>query len=1056
MQNRGAIRLLAILLALVSIYHLSFTFITRSVESDAKEFAQGEKVKEMAYLDSLSGETVYNLLFRKFTYKECKEREMNLGLDLKGGMNVTLEVSVVDVIKSLSGHSKDSTFVAAIKRAKELQKSTQEDFVTLFGQAFTEIDPNARMAAIFATLDLKDKISFNSTNEEVLDVIRRETNNAIDVSFNVLRSRIDKFGVTQPNIQRLETSGRILVELPGIKEPERVRKLLQGTANLEFWETYKLAEVYQVLLDANNRIKEMEEGATEEEIDEALASQSEDNTDDTTTEPESQEIPEDSLLTTDSTEGPSLLEQLESDTLASDTTGVDYEQRLKDFPLFSVLVPNTSQDGSELANSCAVGFSHKKDTAKVNAYLGLKQVKSLFPRDLMFRWTFKPVDDAGNYFQMVALKISTRDGRAPLEGDVITNARDELGDNQATAQVSMSMNTEGAKTWARLTKENVDREIAIILDDYVYSYPTVQGEIKGGNSQITGNFTVNEAMDLANVLKSGKLPAPARIIEEAIVGPSLGKEAINSGLWSFVIAFVVVLLYMIFYYNRAGVVANIALLANIFFIMGVLASLGAVLTLPGIAGIVLTIGMSVDANVLIFERIREEINAGKGLKLAIKDGYKNAYSAIIDANITTLLTAIVLVYFGKGPIQGFATTLIVGILTSLFSAIFITRLTFLQMMNREMVINFSTNLTHNAFKNLNIQFIAKRKTFYMISSAVIIIGIISLVARGLNYGVDFLGGRTYVVRFEQPVSTVDIKENLKNIYGEAPEVKVFGGDNQIKVTTKHLIDYNTLSDADVDLNTYYTELNEFIGSDVSFEQFEEMVANTEFDVDDVVEMKLYQGLHNYLGDVSYSDFISDQEDKTVGRMSSQKVGPTIADDIKTAAVWAILISLVFIFVYILIRFRYWQFGLGAVAALVHDSLFVLGIFSLFYGILPFSLEIDQAFIAAILTVVGYSINDTVVVFDRIRERVRLHPKRDRDFVYNNALNSTISRTFSTSLSTFVVLLSIFVFGGETIRGFVFALMIGVIVGTYSSLFIATPIAFDTIKKVEKKGIQQKR
>ncbi|MEA3446205.1 MAG: protein translocase subunit SecDF [Bacteroidota bacterium] len=1061
MQNRGAIRLLAILLALVSIYHLSFTFITRSVENDAKEYAQEDVSKERAYLDSLSGETVYNLLFKKFTYKECKEREMNLGLDLKGGMNVTLEVSVIDVIKSLSGYSRDSTFVAAIKRAKELQKSTQEDFVDLFGQAFTEVDPNARLAAIFATLDMKDKVSFNSTNEEVLKVLRQETNNAIDVSFNVLRSRIDKFGVTQPNIQRLETSGRILVELPGIKEPERVRKLLQGTANLEFWETYKMQEVYQVLLDVNNRIKEMEEGSSEEEVEKALEEQSDEETiakdEEVVEKVETTLTPEDSLFVEDTTEGPSLLEQLESDSLAADSTGMDYEQRLKDFPLFSVLVPNTSQDGSELANSAAVGYSHKKDTAKVNAYFRLKQVKSLLPRDLMFRWTFKAVDEAGNFFQLVALKISTRDGRAPLEGDVITNARDELGNNQSGyANVSMSMNTEGAKIWARLTKENIGREIAIILDGYVYSYPTVQGEIKGGSSQITGNFSINEAKDLANVLKSGKLPAPARIIEEAIVGPSLGQEAINSGLWSFIIAFVIVLLYMVFYYNRAGAVADIALIANIFFIMGVLASLGAVLTLPGIAGIILTIGMSVDANVLIFERIREELNAGKGLKLAVKDGYKNAYSAIIDANITTLLTAIVLVYFGKGPIQGFATTLIVGILTSLFSAIFITRLTFLQMMNREMLINFSTKLTHNAFTKLNVQFIAKRKIFYMISGVFILIGILSLVTRGLNYGVDFLGGRTYVVRFEQPVNTVDIQENLKIIYGEAPEVKVFGNDNQIKVTTKYLIDYNTLDDDDLDLNIYYKDLSEFISKDVSFERFQEMVANTEFDVDDVVEMKLYLGLKSYLGDISYADFIRDQEHKTVGRMSSQKVGPTIADDIKTSAFWALLVSLIFIFMYILIRFRYWQFGLGAVAALIHDSLIVLGIFSLFYGILPFSLEIDQAFIAAILTVVGYSINDTVVVFDRIRERVRLHPKRERDFVYNNALNSTISRTFSTSLSTFVVLLAIFIFGGETIRGFVFALMIGVVVGTYSSLFIATPIAFDTIKKAEVKTPATKR
>ncbi|MCF8374676.1 MAG: protein translocase subunit SecDF [Bacteroidales bacterium] len=1059
MQNRGAIRLLAILLALVSIYQLSFTFITRNIEKDAEEYAQGDMAKQRAYLDSLSGETVYNFLgLKKFSYRDCKEREINLGLDLKGGMNVTLEVSVVDVIKSLSGYSKDSTFVAALKRAKELQKDSQEDFVNLFGQAFTEIDPNARMAAIFATLDLKDKVNFNSTNEEVLKVIRTETENAIDVSFNVLRSRIDKFGVTQPNIQRLETSGRILVELPGVKEPERVRKLLQGTASLEFWETYKLPEVYQFLLDANNKIKEMEEGSSEEEFEKAIQESTGDEdlvAENAIAEP-TEEMAEELVdsAAQDSLEGPSLLEQLESDSTAKDSTGMDYEQRLKDFPLFSILIPATTQDGN-LVDGAALGYSHKKDTAKVNAYFRLKQVSSLKPRDLMLRWTFKAVDEAENYFQLIALKVTSRDGHAPLSGDVITNARAEFGNNQATAQVSMTMNSDGAKTWARLTKENIKREVAIVLDDYVYSYPTVQGEIKGGNSQITGNFTIAEAQDLANVLKSGKLPAPARIIEEAIVGPSLGHEAINSGLWSFLIAFVLVLLYMIFYYNRAGMVANIALLANIFFIMGVLASLGAVLTLPGIAGIVLTIGMSVDANVLIFERIREELAAGKGLKLAIKDGYNNAYSAIIDANITTLLTAIVLVYFGKGPIQGFATTLIIGILTSLFSAIFITRLTFLQLLNREMTINFATKWTDNAFKNLKIQFITKRKTFYVISSVVLLLSIVSLVSRGLNYGVDFLGGRTYVVRFEQPVNTTDVQNKLKDAYGQAPEVKIFGGSNQIKVTTKHLIDYNTLDDPEIDLNAIYTDLREFIGQDVSFEVFKGMVERTEFDVDDVVEMKLYKGLHTELGDVGFAEFISDQEDKSVGRMSSQKVGPTIADDIKTSAIWAILISLIIIFIYILIRFRYWQFGLGAVAALVHDALIVLGIFSMFYGILPFSLEIDQAFIAAILTVVGYSINDTVVVFDRIREFLNLHPKREREDVYNEALNSTISRTVNTSMTTFVVLFTIFLFGGETIRGFVFALMVGIVVGTYSSLFIATPVAFDTIKKGLKKAVQKK-
>lgn len=1041
MQNKGAIRLVAILLALVSLYQLSFTFVSRNIESKAREFAQGDAVKEKAYLDSIWAEPVYNFLFLKeFTYKDCKEREINLGLDLKGGMNVTLEVSVVDVIKSLSGNSKDSVFVAALQRAKELQKDAQADFVTLFGQAFTEIDPNAKMATIFATRELKDKINYSSTNADVLKVIRQETENAIDVSFNVLRSRIDKFGVTQPNIQRLETSGRILVELPGVKEPERVRKLLQGTASLEFWETYKLPEIYQNLLDANQKIKEIEDaqkGSTDTtEVAEPANTESDDAAVAALT-----ETPE------DSTESPSLLEELAQDSLASDSTNVSADQFRSDYPLFAVLQPAANQD--QLIDRATVGYANKKDTGKVNYYLNLPQVKSLFPRNLKFYWTFKPVDEAGNVYQLVAIKVTSRDGNAPLTGDVITNARAEFGQTGSNSQVSMTMNSEGSRTWARLTKENLQREIAIILDGAVYSYPTVQSEIKNGNSQITGNFTIEEAQDLANVLKSGRLPAPARIIEEAIVGPSLGHEAINSGLWSFVIAFVLVLLYMIFYYNKAGLIANLALLANVFFIVGVLASLGAVLTLPGIAGIVLTIGMSVDANVIIYERIREELRAGKGIKLAVKDGYKAAYSAIIDANITTLLTAIILVYFGKGPIQGFATTLIIGILTSMFSAIFITRLTFERLLSKNAAITFANKITENAFTKTKIQFLNKKKTFYIISSILVLIAVLSLFVRGLNYGVDFKGGRTYVVRFANPVSTMDVQNKLKVIYnGQAPEVKVFGANNQLKITTKYLVEYSSIDEPEIDKQALFDELKDYMGG-MDYQAFLDKITAMEFDADDVVEMKLYEGLKEDLGDITFAQFISDQDNKQIGRMSSQKVGPTIADDIKQAAFWALLFSLIIIFIYILIRFRYWQFSLGAVAALVHDSLIVLGIFSLFHGWLPFSLEIDQAFIAAILTVVGYSINDTVIIFDRIREWVGLHPKRDRATVYNDALNSTISRTINTSLSTFVVLLAIFLFGGETIRGFVFAIMIGVIVGTYSSLFIATPIAYDTIKRGEK-------
>lgn len=1061
MQNKGAILVLAILLTLVSLFYLSFTWVTKSIEEDAveyahsfkeqaKEYADGNKAKEVEfyerketeYLDSVSGETVYSLLWfvKDYTYNECKEKELNLGLDLKGGMNVILEVSAVDLIRSLANDSQDSTFIQALRLAQKRQKDSQEDFVTLFGEAFHEIDPNARLAAIFATLDMKDRININSTDEEVLEIIRTEVKDAIDNSFNILRSRIDHFGVTQPNIQRLEGStGRVLVELPGVKDPERVRNLLQGTANLEFWETYTGAELGQNLQQANDLLKEIlaaEEDTKEDttktpvdslqtdtikETDESLLAENDTvaaaqeellaETDTTTTTEESllaeTDTTEESLLDQTDTTEESLLEDLDT-TDAGDLT--EREKFAKENPLWAVLTPKLNQQ-NQWVKDAGIGYSHFKDTAKVNDYLSMPKVRALFPRDTRFHWEVKPIEDKENtesIYQLIALK-SARDGGPSLSGDVITNARPEFDQNTGNSVVTMTMNSEGASTWAKLTKQNIGNQIAVVLDDYVYSYPVVRSEITGGRSEISGDFTVSEAKDLANILKSGKMPAPARIIEEEIVGPSLGAEAINAGLISFVIAFVIVLVYMIVYYKGAGVVANLALIANIFFIFGVLASLGAVLTLPGIAGIVLTIGMSVDANVLIYERIREELKEGKGLRLAISDGYKNAYSAIIDANVTTLLTGIILYTFGHGPIKGFATTLIIGILTSLFAAIFITRLIFNWFLDHKKTISFSTALTKNAFKNLNVQFLNKRKVAYVISGLIIIAGIVSLVTRGLNQGVDFKGGRTYVVRFNKDVVTTDVAQKLKASYGEAPEVKTIGGNHQVKITTKYLID------------------------------------SDDKNADSLVERKLYDGLKPIMDDnVSYDQFLSSY------RMSSRKVGPTIADDIKTSAVMSIIFSLVIIFLYIFIRFRNWQYGLGALAALMHDVLIVLGLFSMFYTIMPFSLEIDQAFIAAILTVVGYSINDTVVVFDRIREDLGMDTRNERGVVYNKALNSTLSRTFSTSLSTFVVLLTIFIFGGEVIRGFIFALLIGVIVGTYSSLFIATPVVYDTISKLEKK------
>ncbi|MCD6597665.1 MAG: protein translocase subunit SecDF [Bacteroidales bacterium] len=990
MRNKGAILFLIVTITLVVIYHLSFTVVTSLVKKDAAEYAGGDLVKESNYLDSIASLTKDEWSYLGNTYRECQGKEINLGLDLKGGMNVILEIAVVDIIKSLSNYSTDSTFVQALSLANEYQKDSQEDYVTLFGRAFDEVDHNARLAAIFNTIELKSQIDFNSSNQDVLNVIRSQTESAISNSFNILESRINRFGVSQPSIQKIGNQGRIMIELPGVKDPERVRKLLQGTANLEFWETYEYSEVASFLMEANAKLRVIL--GVGQASDTSLVSTSGDNDG-------TQAAPADTSK--------SLLDMMESDSLKEPEETQDLTRFKKDNPLFAVLYPNTTRDGQFVPGS-VVGFSHYRDTAKVNRYLNMEQVHAIFPRDLKFVWHWKPYkyDETQNLFELHAIKVTTRDGRPPLGGDVITAAREEVDNITGDAQVSMNMNAEGAKTWARMTRENINRCIAIMLDGYVRSAPRVNQEIKGGSSQITGDFTITEAQDLANILKSGKLPASAKIAQETIVGPSLGKEAIQAGMNSFIIAFVIVLLYMIFYYShRAGTVADIALITNMFFLIGVLASLGAVLTLPGIAGIVLTIGMSVDANVLIYERIKEELRSGKGIRLAIKEGYKNANSAIIDANVTTLITAAILFFFGTGPIKGFATTLGIGILTSLFSAIFITRIIFEKYLDKNGTLSFSTRLTQNAFSNTKIKFIEKRKIFYGVSTVLVLISFATLFTKGLNQGVDFTGGRTYVVRFQEPHSTVEVQGLLRDAFGESPEVKVFGNDRQLKITTQYLID--------------------------------------DSEADDMVEEKLYQGLKPIIGpDVSKETFLSDY------RESSQTVGPTIADDIKVRAVWVIGLALLFMFLYILLRFRNWQFGMGAIIALLHDSIIVLGVFSLLDGVLPFSLEIDQAFIAAILTVVGYSVNDTVVVFDRIREYVGLYRKRDRLEIMNIALNSTLSRTISTSLSTFIVILTIFIFGGEVIRGFTFALMIGVVVGTYSSLFVATPIVYDTVKKDE--------
>ncbi|HEX2922178.1 MAG TPA: protein translocase subunit SecDF [Bacteroidales bacterium] len=987
MQNKTAVLILAIALALVSVYQLSFTGAAYKVRKDAKEYAKGDLVKESQYLDSIATLPKEEWSYLGYTFKEVQKKELNLGLDLKGGMNVILEVSVEDILKALSNYNPDKTFNAALVRADQMQDQSQADYLTLFGRAFQEIDPNAKLASVFGTVELRDRINFTSTNEEVLKVLDDEVSSALENAFNILRTRIDRFGVVQPNITHLATKGRILIELPGQTNTERVRELLQGTANLEFWETYDNTELINYLIRANDQLREIKKST--ESVSEGQTTTSSTVADTTKK--------SDDLL----------------DLIGADTTKTNVDNSRESFnlqnPLFGVLNPRVNSDGQPLTSSM-VGLALARDTAKVNNMLTLSQIRAIFPRDVRFVWSQNPYkeDPSGTLYELHALKVTTRDGRAPLGGDVITGARTSTGITGSEVEVNFNMNAEGAKIWARMTRENIDRSIAVVLDGYVRSYPVVQNEIQNGSTVITGDFTLEEAEDLSNILKSGKLPAPAKIQSETIIGPTLGKEAINAGMNSFIIAFVIVLLYMVFYYSRsAGSIADVALFTNVFLIFGVLASLSSVLTLPGIAGIVLTMGMSVDANVLIYERIREELRAGKGVKLAVADGYKGALSAILDSNITTLLTGIVLYIFGTGPIKSFATTLVIGIFTSLFSAIWVTRLIYEWLLKRNTNLSFSIKITANILKNTNIDFIGKRKLFYAISIAVTIIGVASLFVRGLNRGIDFTGGRTYVVRFDQPVRTDDVAKNLAVAFGETPQVVTFGSTNQVRITTKYLMGQNG--------------------------------------VDDQVENALYEGLKGTIGsDVSKEVFLSDY------RVSSETVGPTIASDITRKAVWAVLLSLVIMFVYIFVRFRNWQYGLGAMVAVAHDTMIVIGIYSLLWGILPFTMEIDQAFIAAILTVIGYSVNDTVVVFDRLREFLPLHRKRPVNEVINLAMNDTLSRTLNTGVTSILVLIAMFFLGGATIRGFLFAMIVGIIVGTYSSIFVASSIVYDTTKK---KGIK---
>ena len=1005
MQNKGLVITLAVCLALVSAFYLSFSFVTMHYDKKAVEYGQGDDAKEFFYKDSIASQKVWF----GYTLKECREKEINLGLDLKGGMNVTMEVSVPDILRALSGYNTSETFNKAITMAQQKQAKSGSDFLSLFFESFYEIDPNAQLASVFSTFELKDKVTLNSTNSEVENVIREEVDGAINNSFKVLRTRIDRFGVVQPNIQKLSQTGRILIELPGIKDPERVRKLLQGSANLEFWETYDLAEIMPQLMQINaevakaNASTEAANATVVEEVEEEVIVPVNDTTDEV------------DLLVED-------IAVEDSAAAAEADQEAALEQYKKQNPLFAVLNPSVNQAGQAYRGP-VVGTVHYTDTAKVMAMLNSATAKSILPRELRLRWTVKAIDEAETFYQLIALKAQTN-GRPSLEGDVITDARADFGQTSAYANVSMSMNAEGARDWQRITRDNIGKSIAIVLDGYVYSFPTVQNEIAGGNSQITGNFTVEEAKDLANTLQSGKMPAPARIIQEDVVGPSLGREAIQNGLWSFVLGFILILLYMIFYYGLIpGLIADFALLCNVFLLVGILASFSAVLTLPGIAGIVLTMGMAVDANVLIYERIREELRAGKNLRKAIQDGFQGAISAIIDSNVTSFLTGAILAIFGTGPIKGFAVTYMIGIISSFLTAVFITRLLLEVYAKKDDAkpLTFTTKIMQNFLQNTHANFIGARKVTYIISGVLIIIGILGVnphIMGKLNLGIDFTGGRNYIVRFAQPVSTQEVNNSLDKVFMDAKaqmsddetfslNVITIGDANQVRISTNYRINDNSE------------------------------------DVDDQIEALLYEGCKPFLADnITLDEFKSTDINPEIGIMQSQKVGPAVASDITRDAFIAVIIALLGIFLYILLRFRNFAFSVGALAGLAHDTIIILGLYAILWKVMPFSMEIDQSFIAAILTVIGYSINDTVVVFDRVREYHHLYPKREKLQNMNDALNHTLSRTFSTSMSTLVVLLAIFCFGGETIRGFVFALLMGVIVGTYSTLCIATPLAYD--------------
>lgn len=981
MQGKGLVKFAAIALTIACLYSLSFTWIANKVEKDAKEFAKGDAIKEKIYLDSVASLPVYSSL-DYITYQYAKEREIPLGLDLKGGMNVTMEISLSEMVRNLANNSTDANFNAAIRNAEAAMATGETDFIGAFGKEFEKISPNTNLSPLFATKENSANLKIDASNQDVLNFLRKSADGAIDLSFNILRTRIDKFGVTSPNIQKQQGTNRILIELPGVTDPDRVRKLLQGSAKLEFWETYENAEIFGLLQNVNSIL-----ASTVKSADTSSASAVQDTS--------KSKLAALGKKDSSKVDSAALLSKVQA-------------EQAKQNPLFSILNPATyqGQDGqSNLRPGPVVGYAALKDTAKVNSYLSSAAVRAVIPQNIRLYWGVKAISEESKVFELYALKTSNLGGGPALEGDVISDARSDY-DQKGNPEVVMVMNADGGRAWRSITAAasadpNNKKSVAIVLDNLVYSAPTVQGEIPNGISSISGSFKVEDTQDLANVLKAGRLPAPAKIVSDYVVGPSLGAASISAGLVSTIAGIIFILLFMAMYYSTAGLVANIALLVNLFFLMGVLASLGAVLTLPGIAGIVLSLGMSVDANVLIYERIREELSAGKSARLAITEGFKKAMPSILDSNITTFLTGVILYIFGQGPIVGFATTLMIGIITSLFAAIFISRLVFEWLLDRKKPISFSIKATENLFKDSKFDFITGRRRFYILSAAIIVAGIISAFTQGFSLGVDFQGGRAYFVAFDKPVEVENVRSVLVKEFGTAVEVKTFGSSNQVKITTAYLINDN---------------------SDQANDQVSEKLASGLKKINPVYEIK-----------------------------DSQKVTPTIAEDIKTSAIYATIFSILVIFLYILARFKRMAFGFAAILALVHDVLVLLAIFTIFNGWLPFSLDIDQAFIAAILTVMGYSINDTVVVFDRVREYIGQHHSKNEDLpsVINNALNSTLSRTVITGICTIAVLLIIFIFGGEILRGFSFAMLIGVIFGTYSSLFVATPFVVEFIKEKDK-------